>query len=280
MSRADRPGEAFEAAILRSIPKGVYARKMKTPPPPVPGARLATWIRERHDAHGGLLRSLQALSDGWAESGLAPAGRAIGELLRAAASPDDAGIPEWVTAGLFSRFTASPGYDLLILPPAPLPVGALSLSDALGARLPLEPRLLLGIACELKSTDKPSVPWERVNADQEKSLAEAEAGGLMAGVLIEFRRMAGSECWFIPLKSWRDLRTVSPAKSLPLADARRIGLELEPDPFRGQKLPYWDVAGFLSRLGAELPVKAEKSAEAKLRVTEDARTEPRLFEMP
>lgn len=273
------PGHLFEEAIERSIPRRVYVRKMKTPPPPVPGARIAEYIL-------GLLKSLSWLTrfavrvaailrealkgadynvnddELWhvrLDSGEMESLRAMSDAYQPPAldvSHEEAELPDWIKAGLYSRYTPSPGYDFLILAPAPFPAGATSAHDALGTALPLDHLHLIGVALELKSVAENRVDFKAVNNDQIGTLAKAEESGLIAGILIEFRKV--SEVWFVPLAVWRELQLVGSRQSLPLEDARRKGVQILADEMRGVKLPYWDIAGFLCELGAALPEREER----------------------
>lgn len=156
-------------------------------------------------------------------------------------------VPEWVRAAGRFRFTPKAGFDLLVTVPKPdMPLGFV---DGMGWSVVYQPTILL--ALELKSVEGVSIPFGNVDPAQEKALQEvAEKGGL-AFLIIEFRK--AGEVWALPIHVWRDTRLVAPRASLPLADARRLGLPILPDAGRGTTRQYWDVAGFLRRCGGALP---------------------------
>lgn len=240
MSRG--PGIDFEHQVTSSIPAGIWWQKVATPPPPVPGGRIAAYTLA-------LLKKLAKECRGWPPSDVE-----IGE-----DKDGNLDLPKWIKAGLFSRFTASPGFDLLIMGPAPIDPAASSIFDALGRDLGIRPQALIGIAAELKSTDKASLPFDVVSGDQEKALAKAASGGLIAGVMIEWRGCRPqSRCCFIPIRRWLDIHLVASRKSLPVDEAFAQGIEIEADPFRGTARQYWEMGGFLSRCGMLVPEKERR----------------------
>jgi hypothetical protein len=210
------PGQAFEDAFRASIPKGAYVRRLRTPT--AMGSVVPRLV--------GLIESLSAT-------------------LRVP-------VPEWVRTAARFRFTPKAGYDLLVTAPC----------GALDARRPtvhgpgwvcrFEPSVLL--ALELKSVEGISIPWDNVDRDQEKALLEAADRGGLAFLVIEFRRTG--EVWALPIEVWRDTRLVAPRASLPLADARRLGIQIYPDPGRGATRQYWNVEAFLRQCGASFPAGA------------------------
>lgn len=166
-------------------------------------------------------------------------------------------VPPWVAAGLMSRFTASPGYDFTLSAPAPVPPLAVGVAGA-------QPRIVFCL--ELKSTDDPSIRFDRLEDGQEKALADAAAHGQIAGLVIEWRKVG--EVWFLPISAWMDARLTAQRQSLPLADCRRLGMEILPDPYRGTTRAYWNIADWLTRCGCLIPerpaTKARKVAAASI----------------
>lgn len=215
------PGQAFEDAFRASIPKGAYVRRLRTP-----------------TAMGSVVPRLVGL---------------IESLSAALHVP----VPEWVRAAARFRFTPKAGYDLLVTVPAYL-VAVISARGISGPGWSLRPDPSFLFALELKSVEGISIPWDNVDADQEKALLEAAEKGGLAFLVIEFRK--AGEVWAIPIQVWRDTRLVAPRASLPLADARRLGIQINRDTGRGTSRTYWDVAAFLTRCGGQI---AEPSATKK-----------------
>lgn len=213
------PGQEFEDSFRASIPKGAYVRRLRTP-----------------TAMGSVVPRLVGL---------------IESLSAALHVP----VPEWVRQAARFRFTPKAGFDLLVTVPAYLiaPRALITISGP-GWTLCPEPSFLF--ALELKSVEGVSIPWDNVDPAQEKALIEAADAGHLAFLVIEFRR--AGEVWALPIQVWRDTRVVAPRQSLPLADARRMGLPINRDPGRGTSRTYWDVAAFLKRCGGSLPATEPK----------------------
>lgn len=219
-----RPGELFEAAFLASVPRGIYSRKLRTP-----------------TAMGFVVPQLVKL---------------IEDLSRILHRP----VPPWVTNAARFRFTPKAGFDILLAGPAPVS----GLFDGAGEELtalsgrPLSS--ILTFALELKSEDGPSLAFKRIDEDQEKALVGAQAGGLIAGVVIEFR--GPGEVWFIPISRWLEAKAAGLRQSLPLGDARRIGMQIHRDVHRGTTNTYWNLAEWLTRCGVVLPERPVKKPAA------------------
>jgi len=210
------PGQAFEDAFRASIPKGAYVRRLRTP-----------------TAMGSVVPRLVGLIESLSASLRVP-------------------VPEWVRAAARFRFTPKAGFDLLVTVPCSPRDARIPTLHGRGWTVFYEPALL--IALELKSVDGVSIPFANVDADQEKALLEAADKGGLAFLVIEYRK--ADEVWALPIQVWRDVRVVAPRASLPLADARRLGIEILPDLGRGTVRRYWDVVAFLIRCGASFPVAA------------------------
>lgn len=217
--RKERPGEAFEKAFRDSIPAGVYVRRLRTP-----------------TAMGFLVPQLVGF---------------IEELCGLLKRP----VPEWVTRSARFRFTPKSGFDLLLTVPAPVEPSAVVVGDFKPATIMTQASLFF--ACELKSVDGVSLPFDNVDGHQEKALSEAAAAGHLAFLVIEFRK--AGEVWAVPIQVWLALRLVATRASLPLEDARRTGMQIHADPDRGTVNPYWNVGEWLSRCGGLLPEKAPRA---------------------
>lgn len=209
------PGQEFEDSFRASIPKGAYVRRLRTP-----------------TAMGSVVPRLVGL---------------IESLSAALHVP----VPEWVRAAARFRFTPRAGYDLLVTAPA-YSVVPRALTTVSGPSWTLSPEPSFLFALELKSVEGASIPFANVDPDQEKALLEVADKGGLAFLVIEFRR--AGEVWALPIQVWRDTRLVAPRASFPLADARRLGLQILPDPGRGTTRRYWNVEAFLRRCGASFPV--------------------------
>lgn len=220
--KKERPGEAFEKAFRDSIPKGIYVRRLRTP-----------------TAMGFLVPQLVGL-------------------VQSLSSRVGAPVPEWVTRSARFRFTPKSGFDLLLTVPASVEPFELVVGGFTPTEIKTQPCLFL--ACELKSVDGISLPFDNVDSDQEKALAEAATAGHLAFLVIEFRKVG--EIWAVPIQVWMALRLVATRASLPLDDARRTGMQIHADLNRGTKNPYWDIAEWLSRCGGLLPEKSPKSRKA------------------
>lgn len=150
-----------------------------------------------------------------------------------------------------SRFHPKAPYDLQLKAPTAYPDGELTLFDHLGRPYSQTVRPLQIFALELKSTGEPRLAFDAVEPNQEKGLTAASAAGEVAGVVVEFRSVG--EVWFIPIGGWIAFRADTDGKSLPLAVARRIGMQIHRDEERGTSRPYWRVADWLRACGAEIP---------------------------
>ncbi len=224
--KRERPGEDFEAQFLASVPRGVYRRKLRTPTPPAYEApRLVSLVEE-------LCQRLREPAPDWVKSAL-----------------------RWV------RFTSKAGYDILLAVPAPFSAGAIDLQDHLGRSAPLKVQPVITFALELKSVDGISLPFSNVEPNQEKALREAADEGLLAGFVIEFRK--AGEVWFVPIGAWTEIRAVTDRASLPLEAARRVGMEILPDPYRGTSRAYWNVTEWLVRCGGLIPDRPKKKRGQK-----------------
>lgn len=221
--KKERPGEAFEKAFRDSIPRGVYVRRLRTP------TAMGFVVPE-------LVRAVEGLS-----------GR-LGEP-----------VSEKVKRSARFRFTPKSGFDLLLTVPAPVEPSTILIGDFKPVRIRTQPCLLL--ACELKSVEGVSLPFDNVDKDQEGALAEAAAAGHLAFLVIEFRQ--AGEVWALPIQIWLELRLVATRASLPLAEARRTGMQIHADLDRGTVNPYWNIAEWLSRCGGLLPEKQPRGSRKK-----------------
>lgn len=221
--KKERPGEAFEKAFRDSIPRGVYVRRLRTPT--AMGFLVPQLV--------GLVKSLSAR---------------VG-----------AQVPEWVERSARFRFTPKSGFDMVLTVAAPFEPSVIEV----GAFSPVQIRVQASffLACELKSVDGISLPFDNVDDDQERALAEAAAAGHFAFLVVEFRR--AGEVWAIPIQVWQALRKVATRASLPLEDARRTGMQIEADNDRGTTNQYWRVNEWLSRCGGLLPEKAPRASRKK-----------------
>jgi hypothetical protein len=162
-----------------------------------------------------------------------------------------------------SRFSPRAPYDLMIAAPTGYPAGEIYGEDHLGRPL-LRPVLPLQIfALELKSTADPRLSFDKISSHQEKGLAAAGEAGQVAGVVIEFRSVG--EVWFVPIQAWMVFRLATEGVSLPLALARRVGMQIHLDEERGTSRLYWKVGKWLRACGAVIPeaVKAPRVAKGK-----------------
>ena len=221
--KKERPGEAFEKAFRDSIPRGVYVRRLRTP-----------------TAMGFLVPQLVGL---------------VADLSRRCGAP----VPDWVTRSARFRFTPKSGFDLLLTVPAPVEPSEVMVGDFKPS--PIKTQACLLLACELKSVEGVSLPFDNVDKDQESALAEAAAVGHLAFLVIEFRK--AGEVWAVPIQVWLELRLVATRASLPLDDARRMGMQIHADLDRGTVNPYWDIGEWLSRCGGLLPEKVPRSGRQK-----------------
>jgi hypothetical protein len=220
-SRAKKPspGQDFEDSFRASLPKGVYIRRLRTP-----------------TAMGFLVPQLVRLVEGLSANLRRP-------------------VPEWAAKAARFRFTAKAGFDLLLTAQA---AGCLSAAQDYQANRrtgadffkPLTAYPAVVFALELKSVDGASIPFANVDPDQEKALSESASAGHVAGLVIEFRK--AGEAWFLPIQVWREYRLTAQRASLPLDDARRLGMPILRDEGRGRSLPYWAVGAFLKSCGAEI----------------------------
>ena len=119
-----------------------------------------------------------------------------------------------------------------------------------------------------------TLPFSRVGSHQVKGLSEADAGGVVAGIiwLVElnpdsedFHGLAeGSEvrdqCWFIPIETWKGYTAMMGAmrKSLGFDEITKLGasltapaIEIHEDVGRGTANRYWKMGEFMRRLGAD-----------------------------
>lgn len=234
--KRERPGEAFEKAFRDSVPKRVYVRRLRTP-----------------TAMGFLVPQLVGL---------------VTDLSRRCGAT----VPDWVARSARFRFTPKSGFDLLLTVPAPVAPSSVECGEIRKTTVPTQACLLL--ACELKSIDGMSLPFDNVDDDQEKALSEAAAAGHLAFLIIEFRRVG--EVWAIPIQAWMALRLVATRASLPLEDARRTGMQVLADADRGITNPYWNVAEWLSRCGGLLPEKEPRAPRKKPAAAATPEPEPKV----
>lgn len=222
-SKKEKPGEAFEKAFRDSIPKGVYVRRLRTP-----------------TAMGFVVPQLVGLVQSLSQRVGAP-------------------VPEWVTRSGRFRFTPKSGFDLLLTLPAPVAPSTVVVGDFKPTEI--KTQACLFVACELKSVEGVSLPFDNVDSDQEKALGEAGAAGHLAFLIIEFRK--ASEVWAVPIQVWMALRLVATRASLPLDEARRHGMQIQADLDRGTVNPYWNILEWLSRCGGLLPEKEPRGSRKK-----------------
>jgi hypothetical protein len=218
--KKEGPGAAFETAFQASLPTGVHVRRLRTP-----------------TAMGFVVPQLVKL---------------VGEQSALLHRP----VPEWVQRAARFRFTPKSGVDFLLTAPAPADPIQVELRDALGGPVQMAVQPVIHFSLELKSVDGSSLPFDNTDKHQEKALRESAAAGHVAGFLIEFR--GPGEVWFVPVAAWDAVRLVTDRKSLPVATARVIGMEVLPDPYRGETRPYWDLAAWIVQCGALLPEKPPK----------------------
>lgn len=227
IKKKERPGEQFEEAFRNSLKgiDGVYVRRLRTP-----------------TAMGFMVPKLVGL---------------VIEMSRILGRP----VEEWVTKAARFRFTPKAGFDFLVTAPAGVradrkdpnspwikaPEVALpGVASIPGAAITYQPSIFF--ALELKSVDGVSVPHSNVDDDQESALVEAAASGHLAFFVVEFRGVG--EVWAVPIQAWCAVRAVSSRKSLPVEDARRVGMRIWPDKARGRGKPYWMVKEWLRACGA------------------------------
>lgn len=222
--KKERPGEAFEKSFRDSIPRQVYVRRLRTP-----------------TAMGFLVPQLVGL---------------VQSLSARLGTP----VPEWVARSARFRFTPKSGFDLLLTVPAPVEPSSFVAGEFKPVEIKTQASLLL--ACELKSVDGVSIPFDNVDTDQAKALHEAAAAGHLAFLVIEFRK--AGEVWALPIQVWQELRLVATRASLPLDEARRTGMQIHADLDRGVSNPYWNIAEWLVRCGGLLPEKAPKGSRKKV----------------
>lgn len=245
-------GQIFEDQLEKSIPAGVYIRKLHTPAPPA----------SRVDAVIGLLQRLSKLT-----------GQDVG----------------WAIPVLNqSRFTARSPYDHIIIAPAErraadigdriaiatpvddgsavLPLLMGELRDPLGLGLVemlVQPSVIFTVECKCAGTAK-SLPFAALQDHQEEGLVDAAAMGYVSGLLIEFPDVGPEgEVFFMPITSYVAYKAQAGRASLPLDACRDFGLLIEVDPGRGRVHRYWRMGNFLRRFGAAIPGAPEEERPVK-----------------
>jgi penicillin-binding protein-related factor A (putative recombinase) len=96
-------------------------------------------------------------------------------------------------------------------------------------------------ALELKSTKAKSIRFDALRENQLAGLMAAAGKRVFAGVLVNFRTV--EETWFIPILNWTARQRTSSKKSIGIAEARELGVQLHGE----KKISRWryDVASFL-----------------------------------
>jgi hypothetical protein len=239
---AKNRGQILEEQLVKSMPAGVYVRKLHTPAPPA--ARVDSVI--------GLLRRLA-------------------DTLEKMGKPEKIG---WAIEVLQqTRFTARSPYDHLIVAPAqrrsndvaerysiPADEGAIlpllcrmAGQDGMPLDMLVQPSVIFTLECKCAG-DQKSFPFNRLEDHQEEGLVEAAAMGYVSGLILEFPAVGDlGELYFVPITSYSAYRRRAGRASLPLEACRDFGHLIEVDVGRGRVHRYWHAGDFLRAFGAAIP---------------------------
>lgn len=254
MTARANPGAEFEAAFRRSIPAGIYTRRLPTPS--AVGFRVPQLVELAEGLHSALVRMWGLVrSLAWAGTEtcrLCGAGKGKGHAPECAVTREPDPLPDWVGNMRRFGFTPKAGFDLQLTAPSGFPpvVAQLVLTLKRGAPAAEPPRPVLVFDLELKSVAVDRLDFGNVDPGQEKALAAGAAAGHAAALVVEFRK--AGEVWVLPIQVWQEYRLTAQRSSMPLADARRLGMPILRDEGRGVKLPYWKIGAWLRECGAEI----------------------------
>lgn len=234
--RGRNRGQILEDQLEKSMPAGVYVRKLHTPAPPP--ARIEGII--------GLLTRLARGEDvGWAIAVLNQA-----------------------------RFTARQPYDLMVIAPAErrsldvagrfsprpqtyegaiLPLAHPMLDSEGQSMLMLaQPSIVFTLEVKCAGEDK-SLNFSMLQPHQEEGLVEAAGMGYVSGLILEFPAVGPvGELYFMPIASYIAYRARASRKSLPLEACRDFGILIEVDQGRGRVHRYWRMGEFFWTFGAAI----------------------------